>query len=76
LCEAGMKKREYYAYEFRVGGAVVHTGITKDPARREHEHRQQWDTGRLVIVGRAKTEEAARKWQDRDDPFTRPRKPE
>jgi len=71
-----MKKRDYYAYEFRVGSTVVHTGVTRDPTRREHEHRQKWDTGRLVIVSRAKTEEAARKWQAREDPFTRPRKPE
>jgi hypothetical protein len=71
-----MKKRDYYAYEFRVGSTVVHTGVTREPARREQEHKQRWDAGRLVIVGRAKTEEAARNWQTRQDPFTLPRKPE
>jgi predicted GIY-YIG superfamily endonuclease len=71
-----MIKRDYYTYEFRVGNATVHSGITRDPKRREQEHKQRWDTGRLVIVGRAKTEEAARKWAaTRQDPFTPPCKP-
>ena len=41
----------------------VYRGITKDPKRREQEHKQRWQNGRLVIVGRRKTEESARKWQ-------------
>ncbi len=59
----GMKKRVYYTYDFKVGNTVVYQGITKDPKRREQEHKQRWQNGRLVIVGRRKTEENARKWQ-------------
>ena len=71
-----MKKRVYYTYDFKVGDTVVHSGFTRDPARREQEHRQKWDSGRLVIIGRARTEESARKWQGaKPDLFTPPRKP-
>jgi len=58
-----MKKRVYYTYDFKVGNTVVYQGITKDPKRREQEHKQRWENGRLVIVGRRKTEESAREWQ-------------
>ncbi len=71
-----MKKRVYYTYDFKVGNTIVHSGITRDPARREHEHKQRWENGRLVIVGRAKSEESARKWEAaKIDTFTPPRKP-
>jgi hypothetical protein len=71
-----MKKRDYFTYEFRVGETVVQSGVTRDPRRRELEHKLRWETGRLVIVGRAKTEESARKWQAaKDDPFNPPRRP-
>jgi hypothetical protein len=58
-----MKKRVYYTYNFKVGNTIVHSGITREPGRREKEHQQRWENGRLVIVGRAKTEESARKWE-------------
>ena len=58
-----MKKRVYYTYDFRVGNMIVHRGITRDPKRSEQEHKQRWENGHLVIVGRARTEESARKWQ-------------
>ena len=71
-----MKKRLYYTYDFKVGNSTVESGITRDPGRRELEHRQRWENGRLVIVGRARTEESARKWEAaKIDPFTPPRKP-
>ncbi len=71
-----MKKRVYYTYDFKVGNTTVHSGVTRDPARREQEHRQQWDNGRLVIIGRARTEESARKWEAaKIDTFIPPHKP-
>jgi hypothetical protein len=72
-----MKKRVYYTYDFKVGNTIVQSGVTRDPGRRELEHRQRWENGRLVIVGRAKTEESARKWEAaKIDPFSPPpRKP-
>ena len=71
-----MKKRVYYTYDFKVGETIVHSGFTRDPVHREQEHRQRWNAGRLVIVGRAKTEENARKWHAVTlDMITPPRKP-
>ncbi len=71
-----MKKRDYFTYDFKVGDTVVHSGITRDPRRRELEHKLRWETGRLVVVGRTKTEESARKWQAaKADPFNPPRRP-
>ncbi len=72
-----MKKRVYYTYDFKVGETVVQSGITRDPGRREQEHKQRWENGRLVIIGRARTEESARRWEAaaKVDPFTPPRKP-
>lgn len=72
-----MTKRIYYTYDFKVGNTVVQSGVTRDPARRELEHKQKWENGRLVIVGRAKTEESARRWEEaaKLDPFNPPRKP-
>ena len=40
-----MVVRNTYKYRFKVGGKVVHCGITSDLARREREHRRRWPTG-------------------------------
>jgi predicted GIY-YIG superfamily endonuclease len=58
------KKRTTYKYDFKVGNKIVHSGITKDLERREQEHQQRWPNGHIVKVGRATTEEAARKWEE------------
>ncbi len=59
-----MKKRDTYTYDFKVGNKIVHSGITKDLERREAEHQTRWPKGRIVKVGTAKTEEAARAWEE------------
>lgn len=58
-----MEKRDTYTYEFRVGRRVVHRGITNNPERREREHRENFPTGRLVVIGRAKTRAGAERWE-------------
>jgi len=55
--------RDAYKYQFKVGNKVVYSGITKDLARREREHRKEWPDGRMEQVGRRTTKEAARKWE-------------
>lgn len=58
------KKRDTYTYDFKIGNKIKHSGITNDPDRREKEHQQRWPSGHLSVVGRAKTEEGARKWEE------------
>lgn len=70
-----MTKRDMYKYDFKVGQKIVHSGITNDLERREAEHRQRWPEGRIVKVGNATTEEAAREWEKtKQKTITPPRK--
>ncbi len=57
------KPRDTYKYQQKVGNKIVHGGITNDLERREQEHQGKWPKSRIVQVGRATTEEAARKWE-------------
>lgn len=59
-----MKKRDTFTYDFKVGQKIKHSGFTKDLERREAEHKRRWPNGHLVKIGAAKTEEAARKWEE------------
>jgi len=59
-----MKKRDTFTYDFKIGQKIVHSGITDDLERRETEHRERWPKGHIVKVGAAKTEEAARAWEE------------
>ena len=59
-----MKKRDTFKYQVRVGRKIVHGGITKDPERRQEEHRDEWPNAKLTTVGRRTTEEGARKWEE------------
>jgi predicted GIY-YIG superfamily endonuclease len=70
-------KRDHWTYRFKLGNKTLHAGITMDPERREKEHQRRWgDKGRLVIEGRAKTEEGARKWEEtKQKTITPQRKP-
>ena len=45
--------RTIYQYHFKLGNKIVHTGITKDPDRREAEHRRHegWERGHIKQVG-------------------------
>ncbi len=58
-----MTNRTWYKYDFMVGNKIVHSGITQDLKRREREHRIRWPSGRIVQVGNATTEDAAREWE-------------
>ncbi len=59
-----VKPRCWYTYEFKIGHKVVHGGITTNPERREKEHQDNIDPkGHLKIVGKGKTEDGARKWE-------------
>ena len=58
-----MANRNWYKYDFMVGSKIVHSGITQDLRRREAEHRRRWPSGRIVQIGNATTEEAARAWE-------------
>ena len=50
-------------YRFKVGGKVVHCGVTTDLVRREREHRRRWPTGSIEQVGLPTTREEAWKWE-------------
>lgn len=58
-----MRRRDTYTYDYKVGRKIMHSGISKDLDRREIEHQARWPKGRIVKVGAAKTEEAARAWE-------------
>ncbi len=57
------KPRNYYKYQQKTGNKIEHGGITTDLERREKEHQQEWPKSHISQVGRATTEEAARKWE-------------
>jgi predicted GIY-YIG superfamily endonuclease len=68
--------RDTYKYQFKVGNAIVHGGITDDLQRREREHqnsgkwtphnnkRLYWSNGHIMKVGVAVTRQAGRDWED------------
>lgn len=69
------KPRDTYKYDFKVGNKIVHSDITNDLERREQEHKLRWPNGHIVKVGKATTEEAARKWEEtKQKTITPPRK--
>jgi hypothetical protein len=57
------KPRDWTRYDQKVGNKIVHSGITKDPERREGEHQQRWPKSRLVKQGPKVTEDSARDWE-------------
>lgn len=58
-----MASRTMVGYDFKVGGRIVHSGITNDPDRREMEHKQRWPSGTLTVVTGPMTEAGAREWE-------------
>ncbi|MBA7585209.1 hypothetical protein ES708_27180 [subsurface metagenome] len=58
-------KRDISKYHFKVGNKIVHSGITDDLDRREQEHKRKWPNGHIFQVGNKTTEEAARKWEQK-----------
>jgi len=58
------RPRNFRKYVVRVGRRKVHGGITTRPLEeREREHQQKWPDARVLQVGHATTEDAARKWE-------------
>ncbi len=57
------KPRDWTRYHHKKGNKISHSGITKDPERREGEHKRRFGGGRLVKVGPKVTEDTARKWE-------------
>lgn len=54
----------YYCYELvSAYGVVVHRGITKNPSRRQQEHRQRWFNSNLHIVFDPITKDQALFWE-------------
>jgi len=60
-----MSYRNWHKYDYKVGNKIKHSGITTDLERREEEHRQRLPDGHIVQVGRATTEKAAKKWEEK-----------
>lgn len=59
------KQRTWYTYQFKRGNKVLHGGITEDPITRENQHQRNIDPkGHLRTIGKAKTEESARQWEE------------
>ncbi len=52
-----------FKYRFKVGGRVVHYGITTDLKRRGREHRQRWPDGVIQQVGRPTSHRDAWEWE-------------
>lgn len=69
-----MTNRAWNKYDFKVGNRIVHSGVTKDLERREDEHQDRWPGGRIVKVGNATTEEAAREWEKTKQKAITPRR--
>ncbi|MGO9845660.1 MAG: hypothetical protein ACLPKT_03385 [Methylocella sp.] len=70
-----MAGNDTYKYDFMVSFKIVHSGITTDLKRREAEHKQRWPTGRIMQVGQATTDAAAREWEKtKQKAITLPRK--
>lgn len=60
--ETGLRNATTYRYRFRVGGRIVHRGITTDLDRRESEHRRRWPEGRIEQVGEPTSHREAWEW--------------
>jgi predicted GIY-YIG superfamily endonuclease len=72
--EDRMTDRNWKKYDYKTGNKITHSGITKNLERREAEHQQRWPGGHIVQVGRATTEEAARKWEETKHKSITPRR--
>lgn len=60
-----MKKKDTYKYELHDGHKTVYVGTTKDPKRREAEHRADGkEFTNMTIIGRSSTAEGAGMWEE------------
>jgi predicted GIY-YIG superfamily endonuclease len=56
--------RDRYSYHFKRGNTVLHGGSTDDVERREQQHRDAYGGRGINQIGRRRTKEAARKWEE------------
>ncbi len=56
---------DWKKYVYKVGDTIKYIGITRDLEQREAEHRRRWPGGHIEQIGRATTEELARKWEEK-----------
>ena len=55
--------RDTYKYHFKVGGGVVHRGVTTDLQHTETDLRRTWPNGHIRQVGRRTTAREALRWE-------------
>lgn len=61
-----MAKKDTFKYELHDGHKTVYVGTTKDPSRREAEHRADGkDFTKMTIIGGPSTSEGAGKWEEK-----------
>lgn len=59
------KSRNYYRYELKQGPEVVYRGITKDPERREREHKEEGKRfSHIHPIKPAVTKDTAERWEE------------
>lgn len=58
------KERDTTKYHLKIGGKIVHRGITGRPLEeRGREHEKDFPRSRIVQVGRRTTWERAKEWE-------------
>jgi len=59
------KARNHSRYELRDKGKIVYVGITRDPERREEEHKDEGKRfGSMNVVGPKVTHAGAEEWEE------------
>ncbi|MBA7657666.1 hypothetical protein ES703_65606 [subsurface metagenome] len=59
------KKRNHYRYILKKGRKKVYIGITKDPERREEEHKQEGkDFSHMEIIKPKVSKETVEQWEE------------
>ena len=58
-----MAEKDTYKYQLKVGGKIVHRGVTNDLDRRAEEHQATWPGSHIDQIGRKTTRKAALKWE-------------
>lgn len=60
-----MTKRNYHRYNLKKNRNIVYKGITRNPVRREKQHRdERKNFDNLQIVGPAVTKKSAERWEE------------
>ena len=61
-----MKERDTYKYHLKLGNKIIDKAVTRDLARREAAHQEEFPGSRVVQVGRRTTMEEALRWECRE----------